>query len=164
MITLGDVMPIYQYNCSDCAKKVDVFFRSVATAQNGSAKCPECGGTKLDRVMSTFARRKTTMQRLEDVDHVRDAAALQSNDPGAFAEWAKRTGKDWDEELGTNWEELAERVEAGEDPAERIDADYTFRYHVEEKKYQLEQAALGGGGGSDDPFDEYFDRPMTPDA
>jgi putative FmdB family regulatory protein len=154
-------MPIYQYNCSDCQKKVDVFFRTVAAAQSGKAICPECGGQQLSRVMSAFVRRRTTMQRLEDVDHVREAAHLQNNDPASFAEWAKRTGRDWDEELGTNWGELGERVEAGEDPAERIDADYTFRYHVEEKKYQLEQSGRGGDSESDDPYAEYFNRPVN---
>lgn len=151
-------MPIYQYNCSNCAKKVDVFFRTVSAAQKGEATCPECGGTRMSRVMSTFARRRTTLQRLDDVDHVRHAARLQGNDPAAFAEWAKSAGREWDEELGTNWGELAERVEAGEDPAERIDADYTFRYHIEEKKYQLE---TGGDSGADDPYAEYFDRPVS---
>lgn len=151
-------MPIYQYNCAACAKKVDVFFRTVAVAQRGEAKCPECGGTNLSRVMSAFARRRTSMQRLEDVDHVREAARLQGNDPGAFAEWAKRAGREWDEELGTNWGELSERVEAGEDPAERIDADYTFRYQIEEQKYQIES---GGQPAFDDPYAEYFNRPVS---
>jgi putative FmdB family regulatory protein len=153
-------MPIYQYNCPGCAKKVDVFFRSVAAAQEKAAVCPECGAGNLTRVMSTFARRRTLYQRLEDVDHVHEASQVLGNDPRAFAEWAKRQGREWDEELGTNWEELAERTEAGEDPAERIDADYTFRYHIEEKKYQLEQQMNPGAGESvDDPYKEYFDRP-----
>ena len=156
-------MPIYQYNCADCQKKVDVFFRSVTAAAEKPAICPTCGGKQLTRVMSTFARRKTLYQRLEDVDHVREAAHLAGNDPGTFADWAKRAGREWDEELGTNWEELGERTLAGEDPPERIDADYTFRYHVEETKYRLEREAnpkAFADSGADDPFQEYFDRPV----
>jgi putative FmdB family regulatory protein len=156
-------MPIYQYNCGGCHKKVDIFFRSVAAAQEKQAVCPQCGGTELERVMSSFARRRTLMQRLDDVDHVRDAARLAGNDPGTFYEWAKRAGRDWDEELGTNWEELAERTMAGEDPAERIDADYTFRYHIEEKKYALERAMNPGASdapGFEDPYAPYFNRPV----
>lgn len=152
-------MPIYQYDCAGCSQRVDVFFRSISAAASTQAVCPECGGTQLTRAMSTFARRRTSLQRLEGVDHVRDAAQLQGNDPATFARWAKQAGREWDEELGTNWGELGERVEAGEDPAERVDADYTFRYHVEDTKYRLGQAARGGDEASDDPYKEYFDRP-----
>lgn len=155
-------MPIYQYNCADCKKKVDVFFRSISAAETKPAICPDCGGQQLERVMSAFARRRSTMERLEQVDHVRDAARLQQNDPSSFAHWAKQAGKEWDEELGTDWGELAERVWAGEDPAERIDADYTFRYQVEERKYQLDKAAgKVDDEGFDDPYAPYFDREPT---
>ena len=154
-------MPIYQYDCNGCSKRVDVFFRSVNAAASKPAICPECGSGDLKRAMSTFARRRTTLQRLDDVDHVRDAARLHGNDPAAFTEWAKRAGREWDEELGTNWGELGERVEAGEDPAERVDADYTFRYHIEDRKFRESQAAQGGEQGSDDPFKEYVARPST---
>jgi putative FmdB family regulatory protein len=159
----GPTMPIYQYNCAGCQKKVDVFFRSVAAAQEKQAVCPQCGGEQLTRVMSTFARNRSLMERLDGVDHVREASKLMGNDPGTFVDWAKRAGREWDEELGTNWEELAERTLAGEDPAERIDADYTFRYHIEEKKYALEQAMNPGASddpGFDDPYAPYFNRPV----
>lgn len=154
-------MPIYQYDCSGCSKRVDVFFRSVSAAASKAAICPECGSSDLKRAMSLFARRKTTLQRLDDVDHVRDAARLQGNDPAAFTEWAKRAGREWDEELGTNWGELGERVEAGEDLAERVDADYTFRYHIEDRKFREGQAREGSSAASEDPYQEYFDRPAS---
>src|SRR5690606_24049229 len=110
--------------------------------------CPECGGKRLKRVMSTFVRARNTKQRLEDIDHVRQSAALQSGDVGAFARWAREAGAEYDEELGTNYRELAERAEAGENPVERIDADYTFRYKVEEKMSRLSSSGDDGGGGS----------------
>ena len=147
-------VPTYEYRCAS-GHETEVFAKM---SDPPLRKCPECGGTNLSRVMSAFARRRTSLQRLEDVDHVREAARLQGNDPGAFAEWAKRAGREWDEELGTNWGELSERVEAGEDPAERIDADYTFRYQIEEQKYQIES---GGQPAFDDPYAEYFNRPVS---
>ncbi len=156
-------MPIYQYNCGDCQKRVDVFFRSVSAAASKEAICPQCRGKSLTRVMSTFSRNRSLLQRLDNVDHVHEASRLLGNDPSAFYHWAKQQGKEWDESLGTNWEELAERTLAGEDPAERIDADYTFRYHVEEKKYQLEKEAnpkAFADSEYEDPYKEYFDRPV----
>ena len=156
-------MPIYQYNCAGCKNKVDVFFRSISSASSKEPVCPQCGGMSLTRVMSTFARQRSLLQRLDDVDHTREASRVLGNDPSSFYHWAKQQGKEWDEDLGTNWEELAERTMAGEDPAERIDADYTFRYQVEEKKYEIEKSMnpkAFENEGFDDPYKEYFDRPM----
>ena len=43
-------MPIYEYRCSDCERKVSIFFRSIASAAD--PHCPRCGGTNLERLVS----------------------------------------------------------------------------------------------------------------
>lgn len=83
---------------------------------------------------------RTTKQRFEDIDHVRESADLVEGDPRSFARWAKRVGGEYDEELGTNDREPAERTEAGDDVFERIDADYTFQHKVKERLSDLERA------------------------
>ena len=35
-------MPIYEYDCSDCRRRVSVLVRTIATASD--ARCPRCGG------------------------------------------------------------------------------------------------------------------------
>ena len=72
------------------------------------------------------------MQRLEDVDHVRDAAALQSNDPGAFA--------DLDGPLLLELELTAESLEQ---------AERSFGQLVE----RVEDATSAGLIEADDPVD-----------
>lgn len=136
-------MPIYQYDCAGCDRRVDVFFRSVSKATNPT--CPECGSKKLSRVMSKFARAKTDQQRLEGIDLAREQGKLEDGDVGSFAKWARQAGSEYDEQLGTNYRELAEKAEAGEDPVERIDAGYGFNYKVQEKKQSL---SLGSGDPS----------------
>ena len=84
--------------------------------------------------MSLFARRKTATQRLDDVDVEQHEAALQDGDQKGFARWARRAGAEYDEALGTHYRELAEQTEAGTDPVERIDAGYSFRNRVEDRK------------------------------
>jgi putative FmdB family regulatory protein len=131
-------MPIYQFDCAGCRRRVDILFRSVHSTK--TPVCPECGSKKLKRVMSRVARVRTSKQRFEDIDHVREAAELGgSSDPGVFARWARRVGAEYDEELGTNYRELAERAEAGEEVYERIDADYTFRHKVDQKLSEMDQ-------------------------
>ena len=105
-------MPIYQYNCATCKKRVEVFFRSVSAAEGAEPACPDCGGKQLQRLMSTFARTRSTKQRLDDIDQAQVQARLQTHDLGQFARWAKEAGREYDEDLGTNYRELAERAEA----------------------------------------------------
>jgi putative FmdB family regulatory protein len=131
-------MPIYQFDCADCQRRVDILFRSVNSTK--TPICPQCGSKKLKRVMSRVARVKTAKQRFEDIDHARDAAEIAGrSDPATFARWARRVGSEYDEELGTNYRELAERAEAGEEVYERVDADYTFRHKVNEKLADMDR-------------------------
>ena len=125
-------MPIYQYDCAGCRRRVDIFFRSASAA--GEAACPECGSARLTRVMSSFARTRTTGDRLNSIDLDQEMGRLGSSDVGDFARWAKRVGREYDEELGSDFGELAERAEAGDDPAERVDPGYKLRYAVDKRK------------------------------
>ncbi len=125
-------MPIYQYDCRGCDQRVEILLRSPSATSKPN--CPECGSRKLTRVMSQFARGRTEAQRLEAVDLTRHDAALEKGGEREFAKWARGAGAEYDEALGSNYRELAEKAEAGEDPVERIDAGYSFRYKVEESK------------------------------
>lgn len=131
-------MPIYQYGCGGCGRRVELFFRSASAA--GDPACPECGGAELTRVMSAFARGRTDAQRLADVDFAAHEAALERTGERGFAKWAREAGGEFDEALGSNYRELAEQAEAGADPIERIDAGYSFRHKVREAKSKADRA------------------------
>ena len=45
-------MPIYEYRCADCRKKVSVFFRSFSAVDQEQARCPICQGTHLTKMVS----------------------------------------------------------------------------------------------------------------
>ena len=45
-------MPIYEYECSNCGEKFELFERIYDA--NHKAKCPKCRDSKLRRVLSTF--------------------------------------------------------------------------------------------------------------
>jgi putative FmdB family regulatory protein len=50
-------MPIYEYICSSCNKKVTVFLRTASAAAD--PHCPLCGGSGLSRIISSFAIHKS---------------------------------------------------------------------------------------------------------
>jgi putative FmdB family regulatory protein len=57
-------MPIYEYRCNNCRKKVSVFMRMVNL--QGQPACPECQGTDMTRVFSSFAMHRSIQSIHED--------------------------------------------------------------------------------------------------
>ena len=49
-------MPIYEYRCNDCHRKVSIFFRSISAV--GDPRCPRCGGANLERLFSRVVMRR----------------------------------------------------------------------------------------------------------
>ena len=50
-------MPIYEYRCDNCKRKVSIFMRMSQLDPDPS--CPQCGHTRLKRVFSSFAIHKS---------------------------------------------------------------------------------------------------------
>ncbi len=44
-------MPVYEYKCQDCDTKFEFFARSMSQE---ASSCPECGGSKLKKLLSAF--------------------------------------------------------------------------------------------------------------
>jgi putative FmdB family regulatory protein len=128
-------MPIYQYDCASCERRVEVFFRSAKAVTEPS--CPECDSDQLKRVISRVARLRSSGQRLSDIDLNQELGRLDGGDKGDFARWARRMGDQFDGELGSDFGDLADRADAGEDPIERVDPAHALRHRVDKAKDNL---------------------------
>ena len=133
-------MPIYEYGCYDCRKRVNVFFRSFSDVEIKEAVCPRCGGTNLKRLVSKVAFVHSEESRLENLADPGSLAGLDENDPKSIARWMRKMGSEMDEDLGDDFNEVVDRLEAGEDP-ESIE------------KSMPELGGAGAGGADDDWFD-----------
>jgi putative FmdB family regulatory protein len=127
-------MPIYQYDCAACDRRVELFFRSVKAAADPA--CPECSSSDLKRVISRVARVRSSAQRLADIDINQELGRLDGKSEGDFSRWARRMGEQYDDELGSDFGELADRADAGDDPVERADPVHTLRHRVERAQEQ----------------------------
>jgi len=56
-------MPIYEFRCNDCHKKVSLFVKKIAGSL--SPECPHCGSKELSRTISSFAYHKSHQTWLE---------------------------------------------------------------------------------------------------
>jgi putative FmdB family regulatory protein len=131
-------VPIYEFACRDCGTEFTQFLRSVSASSSGS--CGACGSTRVERLISKVSVLKGDRGRAEALDTGRIMSGLEGSDVGSFARWARNAGREYDAELGTNFAELADKADAGEDPVERIDTAYTVNYHVEKRRSEV----LGG--------------------
>ena len=107
-------MPIYEYRCNGCQRKVAIYLRSFSA----SPKCPDCGSEDLARLFSTFALRKTYKDVYEDILTDRQLTdGMMRNDPRALAEWNKKMTMGMeDDHMTPEYEEVLERMEHGEMP------------------------------------------------
>ena len=107
-------MPIYEYRCNGCGRRVSVFQRSIQGS--AAALCPRCGSRDLARLISRVAVVRSEGSRLDDLASDAGLADLDERDPRSLARWARRMGRDMGEELGPEFDEVVERLEAGEMP------------------------------------------------
>lgn len=125
-------MPIYQYDCGDCGRAVEILFRSAAKAAN--PRCPECGGARLQRRISKVARVRRSGERLDGINVAEELGHLESKDERGFSKWAKQMGEKFDGELGSNFRELAQKADAGLNPVERADVKFTLENSIRRAK------------------------------
>jgi putative FmdB family regulatory protein len=107
-------MPIYDYRCQGCGRRISLLFQTYAAAEN--AACPHCGSRALNRLITRFAIGRSEERRLEDLADSDALSALDADDPRSVARWARRMGRELGEDLGPEYDEMIDRLEAGELP------------------------------------------------
>ena len=110
-------MPIYEYRCADCKKKVSVFFRSFSEVDHAAARCPNCNGSQLTRLISKVRviRGASASSSSEGVDDSM-LDGLDENDPRSLGKMMRRMADETGEDLGAEFGEVVGRLEKGEAP------------------------------------------------
>jgi putative FmdB family regulatory protein len=103
-------MPIYEYECGDCHRRVSLLIRSLAAA--AAPACPRCGGTALTRLMSRFATVKSEDARLESLAGSVGGGDLDENDPASVARLMKKMGREFGDDLGDDFESAVDEAVA----------------------------------------------------
>lgn len=109
-------MPIYEYYCGECRKRVSVFFRTMSEASDEKAACPTCQGRHLRRLVSKVRMLRSEESRLESLADPSMMGGLESEDPRALASFMRRMSDEMGEPLDPEMTEVMDRLEAGESP------------------------------------------------
>ena len=111
-------MPIYEYRCADCQKKVSVFFRSFSTIDQERPRCPICHGTHLTKLISKVRVIRGASASSGGEDGFDDAMLddLNESDPRSLGRMMRRMADETGEDMGPEFGEVVGRLEKGEDP------------------------------------------------
>jgi len=133
-------MPIYEYRCRDCKKKVSVFFRTLSAVDHNAARCPQCGGKNLSRLVSRVRALRSEESRLDNLADDSMLSGLDENDPKSMGRMLRKMARETGEDMPPEFDEAMGRLEAGESPES-----------IEQSMPELAEG-MGGAGAMEDEF------------
>ena len=109
-------MPIYEYRCHGCGRRVTLFWRSFSDIEETPPHCSFCGGEDLTRLVSRVAVVRSEESRLDDLADPSSLAGLDENDPKSMGRWMRKMSREMGEDLGPEFDEVIDRLESGQNP------------------------------------------------
>ena len=106
-------MPIYEYQCIPCNKRINFFFRSYDDADKNTAVCPGCGDSDLKRLLSVLSissgnNSTSAPQKL--------SKNLSSDSSQSLAQTMRSMMGKSGQDYGRQYNEVVNRLEKGENP------------------------------------------------
>lgn len=103
-------MPIYEYRCLSCRRKVSLLVRQTSS----QLRCPHCGSDSLSRLMSSFAVVRSEESRLDALADPGAWGDVDEGDPRSLACMARKLKSEAGEEMGPGFDEMVDKLESGE--------------------------------------------------
>ena len=110
-------MPIYEYRCDKCRKKVSIL--TLRVSEKVDERCEHCGSKKLTRLVSRFALARSEESRLDSLADPSNLAGLDESDPKSMARFMRKMGREMGDELGgEDFDQMVDEMESGKTPDE----------------------------------------------
>ena len=116
-------MPIYEYRCGDCKRRISLYYQTFSAASAADPTCTNCGSRNLSKLVSRVFQLKSEDAQLDDLADPSNFGDLDENDPKSVARWARKLGQQMGEDLGDDWGDMVDRLEAGEDLGDDAEGD-----------------------------------------
>ncbi len=112
-------MPTYDYVCLDCRKRFEVFM-SYSEYGKRAVHCPHCQSKRVRRRIGRIRVVRSEESRLEALEDLANPNALEGleEDPRALGRMMRKMGEELGEELPPEFDEVVDRLEAGQSPEE----------------------------------------------
>jgi len=110
-------MPTYDYMCRDCGQRFEIFlsYREYGVTE---VRCAHCSSANVKRRLNRVRLMKSETSRAESMeDGLGDLEGLE-NDPKALGRMMKKMGREMGKDLPPEFDEVTDRLEAGQSPEE----------------------------------------------
>ena len=104
-------MPIYEYRCTACRRKVTVL--TLRVSETVDPVCEHCGSRDLTRLLSRFAMVRSEESRLDDLTSDAALGGVDESDPKSMARWMRKMGGELGEDAGDDFDEMVDELEQG---------------------------------------------------
>jgi putative FmdB family regulatory protein len=110
-------MPTYDFICNACNQRFDVF-QTFSEYGKKPVNCTHCNSADVRRRMTKVRIAKSDTHRMESMtDGLGNLEALE-NDPQALGQMMRKMGSEMGEDLPPEFDDVVDRLEAGQSPEE----------------------------------------------
>jgi putative FmdB family regulatory protein len=108
-------MPTYDFICNKCNQRFDVFL-TYAEYGKKMVKCAHCGSKNVRRRLTKVRIAKSEDTRMDSMADEFSGFDGLEEDPKAMGQMMRKMGKEMGEELPPEFDEVVDRLEAGQSP------------------------------------------------
>ncbi len=110
-------MPTYDFICNNCEKRFEVFL-TFSEYGKKSVHCAHCKSDNVRRRMTKVRIAKSDSSRLESAADDFSGMDGIENDPKALAKMMRKLGGEMGQDMPSEFNDVASRLEAGQSPEE----------------------------------------------
>jgi len=110
-------MPTYDFICNACAQRFDVFM-TFSEYGHKPVNCSRCGSENVRRRMTKVRIAKSDDSRLENMANDFPGMEGLEDDPRSLGRMMRKLGRETGENLPPEFDEVVDRLEAGQSPGE----------------------------------------------
>ena len=104
-------MPLYEYRCQDCRRRVTVLVRT--PSQTTQPVCNYCGGSNLSHLISKFSFHRSVGSSLDLAPDSEALEDMDTEDPKAMASWLHHMKQEMGDEVTPEFENMIDELESG---------------------------------------------------
>jgi len=110
-------MPTYDFICNNCEKRFDVFM-TFSEYGNKPVYCEHCNSGNVRRRMTKVRIARSDESRMESMADDFSGFDGLEEDPKALGKMMRKVGREMGEEVPPEFEDVVDRLEAGQSPEE----------------------------------------------
>ncbi len=113
-------MPTYEYRCNDTGRHFEISYKTYADFDDAVPRSPYTGSTYVTRIIRRVAIARSSSIQLDRIESgdLNALAELENADPQTLGRVMRHFGGQLEDDLGTEFDEVVERLESGQTPEE----------------------------------------------